>query len=51
MSRNPKGAPLPAARFEPATTATVEMSGIDGLEALARKHRKPDAGPKKGDRT
>lgn len=26
-------------------------TGLDGLEALARKRRKPDAGPKKGDRT
>lgn len=26
-------------------------TGLDGLEALARKRRKPDAGPKKGDQT
>ena len=32
MSRNPKDAPLPAARFEPSTTATVEMTEIDGME-------------------
>lgn len=31
MSRNPKDAPLPAARFEPATTATVELTEIDGI--------------------
>ena len=32
MSRNPQDAPLPAARFEPATTATVELTEIDGME-------------------
>lgn len=31
MSRNPQDAPLPAARFEPATTATVELTEIDGM--------------------
>lgn len=32
MSRNPKDVPLPAAKFEPATSATVEMTEIDGME-------------------
>lgn len=38
MSRNPQDAPLPAAKFEPATTATVEMTEIDemGQEAILR---------------
>lgn len=31
MGRNPKDAPLPAAKFEPATSATVEMTEIDGM--------------------
>ena len=32
MSRNPQDAPLPAAKFEPAATATVELTEIDGME-------------------
>lgn len=32
MSRDPKDAPLPAARFEPSASATVEMTEIDGME-------------------
>lgn len=31
MSRDPKEAPLPAWKYEPTTTETVEMSEIDGL--------------------
>lgn len=49
MSRNPKDAPLPAARFEPATTATVEMTEIDGMEQGAIL-RFTDAGQSGGDR-
>ncbi len=32
MSRNPKDSPLSAEKFEPATTTTVEMTEIDGVE-------------------
>ncbi len=32
MSRNPKDSPLSAEKFEQATTATVEMTEIDGIE-------------------
>ncbi len=32
MSRDPKDAPLPTAKFEPSTSATVEMTEIDGME-------------------
>ena len=32
MARNPKDNPLPAAKFEPSTTATVEMTETDGME-------------------
>ena len=32
MSRNPQDAPLPAAKFELAATATVELTEIDGME-------------------
>lgn len=49
MSRNPQDAPLPAARFEPATTATVEMTEIDGMEQGAIL-RFTDAGQSGGDR-
>lgn len=31
MSRDPKNAPLPAGKFEPSTTTTVEMTEIDGI--------------------
>ena len=31
MSRNPQDAPLPAAKFEPAATATVELTEIPTL--------------------
>ena len=52
MSRNPQDAPLPAAKFEPATTATVEMSGIDGLEqgAILRFTDAGRSGRPSGDR-
>ena len=49
MSRNPQDAPLPAARFEPATTATVEMTESDGMEQGAIL-RFTDAGQSGGDR-
>ena len=49
MSRNPQDAPLPAAKFEPATTATVEMTEIDGMEQEAIL-RFTDAGQSGGDR-
>lgn len=49
MSRNPQDAPLPAARFEPATTATVELTEIDGMEQGAIL-RFTDAGQSGGDR-
>ena len=49
MSRNPQDAPLPAAKFEPATTATVEMTEIDGMEQGAIL-RFTDAGQSGGDR-
>lgn len=49
MSRNPQDAPLPAAMFEPATTATVELTEIDGMEQGAIL-RFTDAGQSGGDR-
>ena len=32
MSRNPEELPLPAEKYEPPTTASVEMTEIDGME-------------------
>lgn len=32
MSRDPKESPLPAWKYEPTTTETVEMTEIDGME-------------------
>ena len=49
MSRNPQDAPLPAAKFEPATTATVELTEIDGMEQGAIL-RFTDADQSGGDR-
>ena len=49
MSRNPQDAPLPAAMFEPATTATVELTEIDGMEQGAIL-RFTDADQSGGDR-
>lgn len=49
MNGNPQDAPLPAARFEPATTATVELTEIDGMEQGAIL-RFTDADQSDGDR-
>lgn len=38
MSRDTKDAPLPAEKFEPSTTATVEMTEIDGMQQGAILH-------------
>ena len=42
MSRNPQDAPLPAAKFEPAATATVELTEIDGMEQGALRRPAED---------
>ena len=52
MSRNSQDAPLPIEKFEPPTTATVEMTEIDGMEqgAVLRFTDAGQSGHPSGDR-